>query len=62
MQGIKVRWAKQLILTFNIVAILIKLDIRFAPINYNMHKTSIIKVIKVNTVSIMIIIIITNIL
>jgi hypothetical protein len=28
----------------------------FAPINYNMHKASIIKIIKVNTTKIMIII------
>jgi hypothetical protein len=30
-----------LILTFNILGILIKSGIRFAPINYNMHKASI---------------------
>jgi hypothetical protein len=39
-----------------------KLDISFAPISYNMHKASIIKVIKVITISIMINITISNIL
>jgi hypothetical protein len=36
-----------LILTFIILAILIKSCIRFAPINYNMHKASTNKVINI---------------
>jgi hypothetical protein len=59
MQGINV-WqtkdttTKQLILIFIILAILIKQSIIFVHINYNMDKSGINKVIKVNTISIII--------
>jgi hypothetical protein len=45
---------KQLILIFIILAILIKQSIIFVHINYNMDKSGINKVIKVNTISIII--------
>jgi hypothetical protein len=59
MQGINV-WrtkdttTKQLILIFIILVILIKQSIIFVHINYNMDKSGINKVIKVNTISIII--------